>query len=87
MKVKGIPDNSSIVMPRLFCRDVAAEIDFCKNTFGAVERVRRSGPDGAVAHALMTIGGDDHDRGGVAGAGEPCSQSGRQLAGGDLRLC
>ena len=56
MKVKGIPDNSSIVMPRLFCRDVAAEIDFCKNTFGAVELNRRPGPDGSAAHALLTIG-------------------------------
>jgi PhnB protein len=54
--VKGIPDGASVIIPRLFCRDVAAEIDFCKNTFGAVEGVRRPGPDGTVAHALMTIG-------------------------------
>ena len=54
--VKGIPEGASVVIPRLFCRDVVAEIDFCRNTFGAVERVRRPGPDGAVAHALMTIG-------------------------------
>ena len=54
--VKGIPDGASVVIPRLFCRDVAAEIDFCKSTFGAVEQVRRPGPDGTVAHALMTIG-------------------------------
>jgi PhnB protein len=31
-------------------------IEFCASTFGAVERVRRPGPDGTVAHALMTIG-------------------------------
>src|SRR5260370_16923544 len=55
-RVKGIPDNSSVVMPRLFCRDVAAEIDFCKNTFDAVELGRRPGPDGTVVHGLMTIG-------------------------------
>jgi PhnB protein len=54
--VKGIPEGASVVIPRLFCRDVAAAMDFCKNTFGAVERVRRPGPDGTVAHALMTIG-------------------------------
>ena len=54
--VKGIPEGASVVIPRLFCRDVEAEIDFCKNTFGAVEGVRRPGPDGTVAHALMTIG-------------------------------
>jgi PhnB protein len=54
--VKGIPEGASVVIPRLFCRDVAAEIDFCKNTFGAVEAIRRPGPDGTAAHAMMTIG-------------------------------
>jgi len=54
--VKGIPDGASVVIPRLFCRDVAAAIDFCTNTFGAVELNRRPGPDGKAAHALMTIG-------------------------------
>ena len=55
-KVKGIPDGASIIIPRLVCRDPASAIDFCARTFGAVERVRRPGPDGKVAHALMTIG-------------------------------
>ena len=55
-KVKPIPDGSSVVMPMLVCRNAAAEIDFCKTTFGAVELGRRPGPDGAVAHALLTIG-------------------------------
>ncbi len=55
-KVKGIPDGASVVIPRLVCRDPGAAIDFCASTFGAVERVRRPGPDGTVAHALMTIG-------------------------------
>jgi PhnB protein len=54
--VKGIPDGASVVIPRLVCRDPAAAIAFCASTFGAVERVRRPGPDGTVAHALMTIG-------------------------------
>jgi len=54
--VKGIPEGASVVIPRLFCRDVVAEIDFCKNTFGAVERVRRPSPDGTAAHALLMIG-------------------------------
>lgn len=53
---KGIPEGASAIIPRLFCHDVAAEIDFCKNTFGAVERVRRPGPDGTAAHALLMIG-------------------------------
>src|SRR5258706_1865666 len=55
-KVKGIPEGASIIIPRLVCLDPAAEIDFCASTFGAVERVRRPGPDGRVAHALLTIG-------------------------------
>src|SRR2546423_14369791 len=55
--VKPIPDSSSVVMPMLVCRDVAAEIDFCKTTFGAVELGSRPGQDGSVVHALMTIGG------------------------------
>ncbi len=55
-KVKGIPDNSSIVIPRLVCRDPATAIDFCARTFDAVELGRRPGPDGTVAHALLTIG-------------------------------
>ncbi|HEX9692941.1 MAG TPA: VOC family protein [Gemmatimonadales bacterium] len=54
--VKGIPDNSSVVIPRLVCRDPAAAIDFCVRVFDAVELGRRPGPDGAVAHALLTIG-------------------------------
>ena len=54
--VKGIPEGASAIIPRLFCRDVAAEIDFCVNTFAAVERVRRPGPDQRPAHALLMIG-------------------------------
>ncbi len=55
-KVKGIPDKSSVLIPRLVCRDPGAAIDFCAGTFGAVELGRRPGPDGTVVHALMTIG-------------------------------
>ena len=54
--MSGIPEGASVVIPRLFCRNVAAELEFCKNTFGAVESVRRSDQDGAVAHALITVG-------------------------------
>ena len=53
---KGIPEGASAIIPRLFCRDVVAEIEFCVKTFGAVERVRRPGPDQRAAHAMMTIG-------------------------------
>ena len=55
-KVKPIPPGVPVVMPVLVCRDASAEIDFCKTTFGARELVRRPGPDGTVAHALVTIG-------------------------------
>jgi PhnB protein len=33
-----------------------AESDFCKATFGALELVRRPGPDGVVADAVLAIG-------------------------------
>ncbi len=52
----GIPENSSVVIPRLFCRDPAAEIEFCAGAFEAEELGRRAGPDGAVVHALLRIG-------------------------------
>ncbi len=55
-RVKGIPDGTSVLIPRLFCRDPAAEIEFCVTTFGAVELNRRPGADGQIAHALITIG-------------------------------
>jgi PhnB protein len=54
--VKGVPDNSSVVIPRLVCQDPAAAMDFCTSTFDAIELGRRLAPDGAVAHALMAIG-------------------------------
>ena len=56
-KVKGIPDNSSRIIPRLVCKDGATEIDFCLATFDAVELNRRIGPDSMV-HALLTIGNE-----------------------------
>jgi PhnB protein len=54
--VKGVPDGSSVVIPRLVCRDPATAIDFCVSTFDAVELGRRPGPDSTVAHALLSIG-------------------------------
>lgn len=53
---KGIPENSSVVIPRLVCRDPAGAIEFCVEVFDAVELGRRPGPDGKVAHALLSIG-------------------------------
>jgi PhnB protein len=54
---KPVPDGASGVMLMLVCSDAGAELDFITTTFDAVERVRRPGSDGAVAHALETIGG------------------------------
>lgn len=52
----GVPADSSVVIPRLFCRDPDAALEFYAATFEAVELRRRPGPDGTVAHGLMTIG-------------------------------
>ena len=52
--MKGVP-TSSVVMPRLVCRDVAAEIESASTpsapSSSAAARVRM-----AAAHALLTIG-------------------------------
>jgi PhnB protein len=53
---RNLPENTSIIIPRLICRDPASEIDFCVRALEAVELGRRPGPDGSVAHALLTIG-------------------------------
>ena len=51
-----LPQNTSIIIPRLVCRDPAAEVEFCVRAFEAVELNTRPGPDGTVAHALLQIG-------------------------------
>jgi PhnB protein len=53
-----LPDNTSLVMPRLVCRDAAAEMEFCRRTFAAEELNRRLGPDGSVAYGLLKISGE-----------------------------
>ena len=53
-----LPENTSIIMPRLVCRDVAGEMEFCTRTFAAEELNRRPGPDGTVTHGLLRIGGE-----------------------------
>jgi PhnB protein len=39
----------------LICRDAAAEIDFCKRAFDAVEISRRTAKDGTVVHATLWL--------------------------------
>jgi PhnB protein len=53
---RNLPQNTSIIVPRLVCRDPALEVDFCVHAFEAVEVNKRQGPDGTLAHALLTIG-------------------------------
>ena len=53
---KGVPERASVIIPRLFCRDPGAEIEFCTAALGAVEVVRRPGADGNIAHAMLLIG-------------------------------
>jgi PhnB protein len=45
------------VILMLVCGDAAAEIEFCRAAFDAVETSRRVAPDGAVVHATLTISG------------------------------
>ncbi len=51
-----MPKYVHIVVPMLVCADAAAEIEFCKAAFGAVELSRRSAEGGSVTHATMGIG-------------------------------
>ena len=50
-----LPPNTSYLIPRLICADPARELQFCKSAFGAGSLNERPGPDGALAHALITI--------------------------------
>jgi PhnB protein len=43
-----VPEGAPSVIPRLFCRDPGAEVDFCAKAFGAAELVRRAGPGVAL---------------------------------------
>jgi PhnB protein len=53
---RGVPEGASAVIPRLVCVDVEAEIEFCCEALGAEEGLRRPGPDGKTAHALLRFG-------------------------------
>jgi PhnB protein len=53
--VKSIPQGVQAVFPMLVCRSPEAEMNFCAAAFGAVEQVRRPGPDGAPIHIAMRI--------------------------------
>jgi PhnB protein len=55
-RYKGVPEGASAFIPRLVCRDVEAQIEFCCEALGAVEALRRPGPDGRAAHAMLKFG-------------------------------
>lgn len=50
-----LPENTSYLIPRLICRNVAGEVEFCRKVLGAAVITERPGPDGALAHALLTL--------------------------------
>jgi PhnB protein len=45
-----------LAIPMLVCRDVAAQIEFCRRAFGAAELHRRPDSDGGVLHATLSAG-------------------------------
>ena len=49
-------EDVTAVIPMLVCRDGAAEIEFCKRAFGAVELSRRAESDQTIVHATLSIG-------------------------------
>jgi PhnB protein len=53
--VKSIPKGVQAVFPMLVCRSPDVEMNFCATAFGAVEQVRRAGPDGSPIHIAMRI--------------------------------
>lgn len=57
MTVKSIPEGVQAVFPMLVCQSPEAEMNFCAAAFGAVEQVRRPGPDGTPIHIAMRING------------------------------
>jgi PhnB protein len=52
---KSIPEGVQAVFPMLVCRRPEAEMNFCAVAFGAIEQVRRPGPDGSPIHIAMRI--------------------------------
>ena len=53
--VKSIPQGVQAVFPMLVCKNPEAEMSFCASAFGAIEQVRRPGPDGSPIHIAMRI--------------------------------
>ena len=56
MAAKPIPDGYHTVTPYLIVPDVAAELAFLEQAFGAEVTMRMQGPDGSVSHAEARVG-------------------------------
>jgi PhnB protein len=55
MTAKSVPLGVQAVFPMLVCQSPEAAMNFCAVAFGAVEQVRRPGPDGSAIHIAMRI--------------------------------
>ena len=51
------PPTVTRLYPRLVVSDGARAIDFYRDTLGAEESERYTGPDGTIVHAMLRIGG------------------------------
>ena len=56
MKTKPIPEGYHSITPYLATADAAKAIEFYKNAFGAIERLRMPGPGGKIMHAELQFG-------------------------------
>ena len=51
-----IPEGLYTITPHLTIKGAAQAMDFYKKAFGAIERSRMAGPNGAIMHASMKLG-------------------------------
>ena len=58
MPTKPVPDDYGAVTSMLIVDGAAQLIEFMEKAFGAAQRLRMPMPDGKVAHAELTIGGE-----------------------------
>jgi PhnB protein len=56
MAVNPIPSGYHVVTPYLIVSGAGALIEFVKQAFGATERMRSPGPNGAIMHAEVQLG-------------------------------
>ncbi len=55
-RIKAIPDGHHTATPYLVITNAGKAIEFYKEAFGAMERMRLASPDGKVMHAEIKIG-------------------------------